>query len=80
MDRHTTIHTYTYSQLKVSNSPHVYGFGLRQEAGEPGEDLHRHRENVQIPHRKVADPESNPQPVTCCEAAPLTTVSPTLFH
>lgn len=41
-----------YGQFRVSHSPHMHVFGLREEAGGPGETSRRHRENVPFPHFK----------------------------
>lgn len=45
--------THTYEQLKVPNFPHVHVFGLLEEAREPEKNPHRHRKNLQTPHKKA---------------------------
>uniref|UniRef100_A0A3Q3WUH7 Uncharacterized protein n=1 Tax=Mola mola TaxID=94237 RepID=A0A3Q3WUH7_MOLML len=51
---------------------YLHVFGLCEEAGVPGENPRRHRENMQTLHRKALTRESNPGP-SCCEATALTT-------
>ncbi len=44
---------HTYGQFRVTTRANLHVFGLWEEAGVSGENLRRHRENIQTPHRKV---------------------------
>lgn len=41
--------------LILTNQPNLYIYLLLKEAGVPGENPRMHKENMQIPHRKVPD-------------------------
>lgn len=64
---HNHTHPHLYRQFKISYSAHGDVVGLREQGGEPGENPHRHREDMQTPHIKVWGRELNWQP-SCCEA------------
>ena len=64
--------THTYGQFRLINSPDKHVFELWEETGVSGENPHKHRENMQTPHRKGRSWDSNPKPF-CCEATALTT-------
>lgn len=51
--------THTYGQFRMSTLPHMLAFGMLEQAKEPGENLQRHRKNLQTPYRKAPHMASN---------------------
>ena len=54
--RHIQTNKNPVTQFRVNNyptNPHMHVFGLLEEAGEPGEYPHRHKESMQTPHRNT---------------------------
>lgn len=56
--RRANTHIHTKGEFRVISSsfPQTYVFGLWEEDGESRESPHRHRENMDSPHRRVAEP------------------------
>lgn len=60
--------------LRVSNQPTVHDFWMWEETGVSRENLHRHRENMHMPHRKVEIKEMKAGSYCC--GVPYTRVLP----
>ncbi len=75
------IHTHTHSLTTANYLCPIYLYGMSWDCWGKPEQTHRHRENMQTPHRKASwlSRDSNQGP-SCCEATVLPTEQPYISH